>query len=378
MMKEEELLEKRAEAFATDTGEGYYNLALYYDEANDKEPNKYSFRSLYFYFRAWQLGYEDGYTGIGTLISSHDGIKNNITRARNYFKQAIEKGSYCAKLNYFLTLKQEEYPTCLKLIVTVTGDRLESERFSELVDIVPTASWLKGDDTTQYLNSLGRNKNCWQYEFDNLITRELEPLVDLFKESFGTKVGIISKYIQENELKMELDVIADINYGIIPSYYMDKEFMSLLVQMNADINFEQEYFEGFVDDYADWLRDQKIDLIENDMLLRAFDDKEVTKFVYDNEKKHIELCFDGYYDSVQAKEINSSCVLIIEQWEEVKNKLDPSIKYESLSTNLGVISKILTMSVVEDSINMVVSTIDSQQYEITFKKGAMWLCLDFY
>ncbi|APA91810.1 MULTISPECIES: DUF4279 domain-containing protein [unclassified Myroides] len=377
-MNKEEELEKREKAFRANTGEEYYDLALYYDEANDKEPNKYSFRSLYFYFRAGQLGYADGYNGIGTLISSHDGVKNNITRARDYFKQAIEKGSYCAKLNYFLTLNQEEYPTCLKLVVTVTGDKLDSARFSELVGISPTNFWLKGDDTTQYPYSLGRKKTCWQYEFDNLITRDLAPLVDLFKESFGTKVDIISKYIQENDLMMELDVIADINYGIIPSYYMDKEFMSLLVQMNADINFEQEYFEGFVDDYADWLKEQKIDLIENDKLLRAFQDKEVTKFVYDNKKKRMELSFDGYYDSVKGKEINSSCLLIIDEWDEVKNKLDCSIKNEGLSANLAVISNILSISVVEDSVNMVVCTTDGQQYEITFKKEAMWLCLDFY
>ncbi|EHO15091.1 DUF4279 domain-containing protein [Myroides odoratimimus] len=377
-MNKEEELEKREKAFRANTGEEYYDLALYYDEANDKEPNKYSFRSLYFYFRAGQLGYADGYNGIGTLISSHDGVKNNITRARDYFKQAIEKGSYCAKLNYFLTLNQEEYPTCLKLVVTVTGDKLDSARFSELVGISPTNFWLKGDDTTQYPYSLGRKKTCWQYEFDNLITRDLAPLVDLFKESFGTKVDIISKYIQENDLMMELDVIADINYGIIPSYYMDKEFMSLLVQMNADINFEQEYFEGFVDDYADWLKEQKIDLIENDKLLRAFQDKEVTKFVYDNKKRRIELSFDGYYDSVKGKEINSSCLLIIDEWDEVKNKLDCSIKNEGLSANLAVISNILSISVVEDSVNMVVGTTDGQQYEITFKKEAMWLCLDFY
>lgn len=377
-MNKEEELEKREKAFRANTGEEYYDLALYYDEANDKEPNKYSFRSLYFYFRAGQLGYADGYNGIGTLISSHDGVKNNITRARDYFKQAIEKGSYCAKLNYFLTLNQEEYPTCLKLVVTVTGDKLDSARFSELVGISPTNFWLKGDDTTQYPYSLGRKKTCWQYEFDNLITRDLAPLVDLFKESFGTKVDIISKYIQENDLMMELDVIADINYGIIPSYYMDKEFMSLLVQMNADINFEQEYFEGFVDDYADWLKEQKIDLIENDKLLRAFQDKEVTKFVYDNKKKRMELSFDGYYDSVKGKEINSSCLLIIDEWDEVKNKLDCSIKNEGLSANLAVISNILSISVVEDSVNMVVGATDGQQYEITFKKEAMWLCLDFY
>lgn len=377
-MTRKEELEKREKAFRANTGEEYYDLALYYDEANDKEPNKYSFRSLYFYFRAGQLGYADGYNGIGTLISSHDGVKNNITRARDYFKQAIEKGSYCAKLNYFLTLNQEEYPTCLKLVVTVTGDKLDSARFSELVGISPTNFWLKGDDTTQYPYSLGRKKTCWQYEFDNLITRDLAPLVDLFKESFGTKVDIISKYIQENDLMMELDVIADINYGIIPSYYMDKEFMSLLVQMNADINFEQEYFEGFVDDYADWLKEQKIDLIENDKLLCAFQDKEVTKFVYDNKKKRIELSFDGYYDCIKGEEINSSCILVIEQWEEVKNKIDCSIKNEGLRANLAVISNILSISVVEDSVNMVVCTTDGQQYEITFKKEAMWLCLDFY
>lgn len=377
-MNKEEELEKREKAFRANTGEEYYDLALYYDEANDEEPNKYSFRSLYFYFRAGQLGYADGYNGIGTLISSHDGVKNNITRARDYFKQAIEKGSYCAKLNYFLTLNQEEYPTCLKLVVTVTGDKLDSARFSELVDINPTTSWSKGDDTTRYPYSLGRKKTCWQYEFDNLITRDLAPLVDLFKESFGAKVDVISKYIQENDLMMELDVIADINYGIIPSYYMDKEFMGLLVQMNADIDFKQEYFEGFVDDYADWLKEQKIDLIENDKLLRAFQDKEVTKFVYDNKKKRIELSFDGYYDSVKGKEINSSCLLIIEEWDEVKNKLDGPIKNEGLSANIAVISNILSMSVVEDSVNMVVGTTDGQQYEITFKKEAMWLCLDFY
>lgn len=377
-MNKEEELKKREKAFGANTGEAYYDLAIYYDEANDKEPNKYSFRSLYFYFKAWQLGYADGYNGIGALISSHDGIKNNIVRAKDYYKQAIEKGSHCAKYNYFLTLKQEEYPTCLKLVVTVMGDKLDSVHFSELVGISPTNSWLKGDDTTQYLYSLGRKKTCWQYELDNLITRDLAPLVDLFKESFGTKVDIISKYIQENDLMMELDVIADINYGVIPSYYMDKEFMSLLVQMNADINFEQEYFEGFVDDYADWLKEQKMDLVQNGKLLYTFDDLVVNKFVYDDEKNHIALSFDAYYDCIKGEEINSSCILVIEQWEKVKSRLYPSLKYESLSTNFGIISMILSMSVVKDGVNMVISTIDNQHYEITFKKETMWLCLDFY
>lgn len=375
MTKEEEL-EKREKAFRANTGEGYYYLALYYEEANDEEPTKYSFRSLYFYFRAWQLGYADGYNGIGTFISHYDGVKNNITRAKAYYKQAIEKGSYCANHNYFLTLKQEEYPTCLKLIVTVTGNKLDSVYFSELVNLSSTTSWLKGDDTEQYPYSLGRKKNCWQYEFDNLITRELEPLVNSFKEIFGTKVDIISKYIQENDLKMELDVMADINYGIIPSYYMDKEFMSLLVQMNADINFEQEYFDGFDGDFEEWKVEQKKEAVRDNMLLYTFDDEVMNRFVYDEANKRIELSFEGYYDVVNEEGINRECVLIIEQWDKAMSKRYPSNKFENIEGNFGIISMIVSMEVMKENICMVVSTINSQHYEIIFERASIWLLLE--
>lgn len=374
MTKEE--LERREKAFRANTGEEYYNLGLYYDEANDKEPNKYSFRSLYFYFRAWQLGYADGYNGIGTFISSHDSIKNNISRAKDYYKLAIEEGSYCANYNYFLTFKQEEYPTCLKLIVTVTGDKLNSLRFSELVNLSPTTSWLKGDDTTQYPYSLGRKMNCWQYEFENLITRELEPLVNSFKEIFGTKVTVISKYIKENDLMMELDVISDINYGIIPSYYMDKEFMSLLVQMNAGIKFEQEYFEGFVDDYAEWKTEQKREVVKDDMLLYTFHDEVTNKFVYDETNKRMELSFDGCYDVVNEKSIDRNCVLVIEQWDKAMSKCYPSNKFKNIESNLGIISMIMFMEVMKEKIRIVVSTINCQHYEIIFDRASVWLFVD--
>lgn len=244
----------RKRAFSLNSGEEYYLLAQCYEDINQfGDPNPYfdDFRRMYFYLKSGLLGYADAYTNLASIIENSDTIKNNRERAKAYFKLAYELGSEEGKYNYFLTLKQEEYPTCLKLRITFYGDKLDCDYLSKLTGLVPNTVIYESNKINLYKGTRYGNTQ-WQYEFDFMATLKLEPLVELFKEYFGRKIKVLDNYIYDNGLTTRLDIIADINYHNIPSYYMDAEFLSLITQLNGSIYYYQEYFDGFEEEFKEW------------------------------------------------------------------------------------------------------------------------------
>ncbi|WP_313138702.1 hypothetical protein [Myroides sp.] len=237
----------RKRAIGLNFGEEYYYLAQCYEDINQfGDPNPYfdNFRRMYFYLKSGLLGCADAYTNLASIIENSDTIKNNRERAKAYFKLAYELGSEDGKHNYFLILKQEEYPTCLKLRVTFYGDKIDCDYLSKVIGLVPNTAIYESSRISLYKGSRYGNAQ-WQYEFDFIATLKLEPLVVLFKEYFGRKIKVLGNYIYDNDLTTRIDILADINYHSIPSYYMDTEFLSLISKLNGSIYYYQEYFDGF-------------------------------------------------------------------------------------------------------------------------------------
>lgn len=254
MSIKQEINDIRKRAFNLNSAEEYYSLAQCYEDINHfGDPNPYfnNFRRMYLYLKSGVLGYAEAYNNLASIIENHDAIKNNRERAKAYFKLAYELGSEEGKYNYFLTLKQEEYPTCLKLRVTFYGDKIDCDYLSQVIGLVPNTTIYESNKINLYKGARYGNTQ-WQYEFDFIATLKLEPLVELFKKYFGKKSKVLHKYIYDNELMTRLDVLADINYGSIPSYYMDIEFLSQIVQLNGSIYYYQEYFGGFEKEFSEW------------------------------------------------------------------------------------------------------------------------------
>ena len=247
-----EIVDSRTRAFSSNSGEAYYNLAQCYDSINQfGDPNPYfdNFRRIFFYLKAGRLGYAEAYNNLANIIEvDMRGIKNYRQRAKMYYKLASDLGSDFGQDNYKLFLKQEEFPTCFKLILTVVGDKLNHKTLSTILKKNPTAFWYKDDDIRKFKYSNGQNQTSWQYEFDFVATLDFNTIANSFKFFLNNKIEEFTDYVVSNSLSTQLDVLVDINYKNVPDLHLDKEFLTTLERVNGTINFVLSLFDGFEDE----------------------------------------------------------------------------------------------------------------------------------
>lgn len=101
----------------------------------------------------------------------------------------------------------------------------------------------------------------------------------------------------------------------------------------------------------------------------SFDDEPVSKFCYDMDNKKIEVYFTAYYDLREGENyIELPCVLIIENWEDSKSRIDGEKKFDSLEKHFGIFSMILFMEKKGDDLELYVNTVDNRYMTLLFMK----------
>ncbi|MGS4345504.1 DUF4279 domain-containing protein [Myroides odoratus] len=249
---EKVIIDRRKRAIDLNSGEEYYYLAQCYEDINQfGDPNPYfdNFRRILFYLKAGHLGYAEAYNNLANIIEvDMRDIKNYRQRAKMYYKLASDLGSDFGQDNYKLFLKQEEFPTCFKLILTIVGEKLNHKTLSTILQTNPTAFWHKGDDIRKFKYSYGQNQTSWQYEFDFVVTLDFNTIANSFKSFLDTKIDEFTDYIVSNALRTQVNVLVDINYKNVPDLHLDKEFLTTLERLNGTINFKVSLFDGFEDE----------------------------------------------------------------------------------------------------------------------------------
>ncbi|WP_158861613.1 hypothetical protein [Lunatibacter salilacus] len=109
-------------------------------------------------------------------------------------------------------------------------------------------------------------------------------------------------------------------------------------------------------------------------LAYSFDDEPVSKFCCDLDNNKIEIYFKGYFDLIEDKYIEKSCVWSIENWKEAKSRIGDDTKLYDLTKSVGIFSLILYMKYSEDDVlEMLVNTVDNRYITIFLKEPILKL-----
>lgn len=100
----------------------------------------------------------------------------------------------------------------------------------------------------------------------------------------------------------------------------------------------------------------------------SFSDEPLYKFLYDENEKRIEMCFENYYDG--EKMVNEKCVFIIKNWKDSKGKiLDADTAYENLQKHIGIPDLILGIDLEEKYLTLHICTKDYKFVSMRFTEA---------
>ena len=98
-----------------------------------------------------------------------------------------------------------------------------------------------------------------------------------------------------------------------------------------------------------------------------FSDEVAESFLYDSKNERIEICFDSFCCNDEF--VERPCKLVIDKWIQAKSKLHDTYTYDSLESNLGVISLILSITKKKDTIVIVANTLDNKYIDLAFTRA---------
>ena len=139
----------------------------------------------------------------------------------------------------------ENYVTQIKIILTIFGDLLIPEKFTELISIIPTNFWNKGDKIPPRKGLIRkdskvplRKESAWEYSTGFIKTLDSEEVSKQIDTVFGDKIVFLKQYIKENNLEVVLNVIVEIVDHHIPSIHFNKKMIQLCNELNAEIDID--------------------------------------------------------------------------------------------------------------------------------------------
>jgi hypothetical protein len=134
--------------------------------------------------------------------------------------------------------------TQIKLIFLVSGDTFSQEDFSRLININPSNTWNKGDEITigsQYRKDnvfYRKNETVWEFTEGFIETLDFDDISKRFDELFCDKVHVIKGFVKEYSLNVNINVVVEIVNVQPPSLSLSKNFISILKDLDAEIDFD--------------------------------------------------------------------------------------------------------------------------------------------
>jgi hypothetical protein len=128
----------------------------------------------------------------------------------------------------------------LKLELVFFGDLLNPLEFTNLIGILATNYWYKGDSIPDN-NRVSRLETSWEYSTNFIETYYLDDVSKLLLDKFEPYTDKISEYIKSNKLESKLYVIAESESGNTPALFFDKKLVRFLSKIDGVIDVDLLY-----------------------------------------------------------------------------------------------------------------------------------------
>lgn len=129
--------------------------------------------------------------------------------------------------------------TNFRLTYSVFGVNWNPMELTKIIGITPTAYWKKGDKIDKYHPKVVlRKETNWELSLGVYETLFSEDITDKFVELFLSRVDVLARFIEDNNLKSKLFIIPEISNNGTPGIYLDKRLLNLLVKLNAEVDID--------------------------------------------------------------------------------------------------------------------------------------------
>lgn len=128
--------------------------------------------------------------------------------------------------------------TKIKLNVSIFGEFIDFAELNDLLKLVPTSFWNKGDEILGRNKLIYRKESCWELSYGFINTLFLDDLLNLFYADFLENADLIGNYIINNDLCFKIDIVIEIVEDVKPSLYFERTFLELVSKMNGEIDID--------------------------------------------------------------------------------------------------------------------------------------------
>ena len=129
----------------------------------------------------------------------------------------------------------------VKIELSIFGELFNPKELTEKIAVLPTSFGVKGDQISpQTIKGKVRKKKetSWEFSTGLIETFDFEDAFSIIKTNFQTKEDIISSFVKEYDLAVKLFVIIKAGNDTAPGIYMDKEVLSFITQIGAEIDID--------------------------------------------------------------------------------------------------------------------------------------------
>ena len=126
----------------------------------------------------------------------------------------------------------------IKLRLAVFGDTFDLNELTNLVNLKPTNTYLKGDIIEGYTKVVKRKESSWSYSIKPLETLYFSEYANELLEKFEEKVLLIREFSRNNDLMVKLFIVLEMSEDQTPAFYMDRRFLKFVNDLNAEMDVD--------------------------------------------------------------------------------------------------------------------------------------------
>ena len=134
--------------------------------------------------------------------------------------------------------------TQIKVILSIFGDEFLPENLTQLLNISPSKSWIKGDKVHDR-NNLYRKESSWDYEIGFVQTLFLDEVYNMLLTVFENNINALKNYITENNLEVKIYIVIEIYDEEKPSIYFERRFLIFLNELNAEVDMDMYMLKNY-------------------------------------------------------------------------------------------------------------------------------------
>lgn len=123
----------------------------------------------------------------------------------------------------------------VKVEFSIYGDKFDPNIITNIIQITPTRTWMKGETIRE---GLLRKDTCWklatEYEESLDISVQINKIRNLIQDKKDQIVVLKHTY----NLECKFDVVVNIENNEKPAMYLDKETITFIYELEAEVDFD--------------------------------------------------------------------------------------------------------------------------------------------